>query len=45
MMLVTRDADIADTLRSMATHARRLMLEVQLKNKYRDFPVLLAFFD
>ena len=45
MMLVTPEADIADTLRRMATHARRLMLEVQFKNKYRDFPVLLAFFD
>jgi hypothetical protein len=45
MVLVRPEADIADTLRSMVTHARRLMFEVQFKKKYGDFPVLLAFFD
>jgi Leucine-rich repeat (LRR) protein len=45
MMLVSPQNDIADTLREMAPHARRMLLELQEKTKYSDFPVMLAFFD
>ncbi|MGO9464688.1 MAG: hypothetical protein ACLQVF_11120 [Isosphaeraceae bacterium] len=45
MTLVSPQHDIADTLRDMAPHARRLMLEVMLKKKYGDFGVMAAFFD
>lgn len=45
MMLVSPENDIADTLRDMAPHARRMLLEVQHRKRYSDFPVMLAFFD
>ncbi|MEW6658801.1 MAG: hypothetical protein AB1424_09080 [Thermodesulfobacteriota bacterium] len=45
MMLVSPQNDIADTLREMAPHARRMLLELQYRKRYRDFPVMLAFFD
>lgn len=45
MMLVLPQNDIADTLREMAPHARRMLLELQQRKKYSDFPVMLAFFD
>jgi hypothetical protein len=45
MMILAPQNDIADTLRDMATHARRLMTELQLKKRYGDFGVMLAFFD
>jgi len=45
MMLVSPQNDIADTLRDMAPHARRLLVELQNRKRYGDFPVMLAFFD
>lgn len=45
MTLVSGDSEIADTLRDMAPHARRLMTELQHRNRFGDFPVMLAFFD
>jgi hypothetical protein len=45
MMLVSREADIADTLKDMAPHARRLLMEVLRRKRYGDFPVMLAFLD
>jgi hypothetical protein len=45
MMLISPQHEIADTLRDMAPHARRLMMELQRQKKYGDFPVMLAFFD
>ncbi len=45
MMLVLPESDIVDTLHEMAPHARRLLLELQYRRKYRDFPVMLAFFE
>jgi hypothetical protein len=45
MMLVSPQDDIADTLRDMAPHARRLLSELQHRKRYGDFPVILAFFD
>lgn len=45
MMLVSPQNDIADTLRDMAPHARRMLLELQHRKRYSDFPVMLAFFD
>ncbi len=45
MMLVSPHNEIADTLRDMAPHARRLMMEVQCRKRFGDFPVMLAFFD
>lgn len=45
MMLVSPQSEIADTLRDMAPHARRLMMELGSKKRYGDFPVMLAFFD
>lgn len=45
MMLVSPQNDIADTLRDMAPHARRLLMELQHRKRYGDFPVMLAFFD
>jgi hypothetical protein len=45
MMQISPEHDIADTLRDMAPHARRLMIELQMRKKYGDFPLMLAFFD
>jgi hypothetical protein len=45
MTLVSPQNDIADTLRDMAPHARRLLMELQHRKSYGDFPVMLAFFD
>ena len=45
LMLVSPQNDIADTLRDMASHARRLMTELLRRKRYGDFPVMLAFFD
>ncbi len=45
MMLVAPQSDIADTLRDMAPHARRLMMEVTHRKRYADFPIMLAFMD
>ncbi len=45
MMLVSPDHAIADTLRDMAPHAGRLMMEVMRQKRYADFPIMLAFFD
>jgi hypothetical protein len=45
MMLVSPRDDIADTLRDMAPHVRRLLIELQHQKTYGDFPVMLAFFD
>jgi len=45
MMPVSPQHDIADTLRDMAHHARRLLMELQHRKRYGDFPVMLAFFD
>jgi hypothetical protein len=45
MMLVSPQNDIADTLRDMAPHARRLLMELQHRKRYGDFAVMLAFFD
>ena len=45
MMLVSPFSDVGDTLRDMAPHARRLMMELQHQKRYADFPVMLAFFD
>jgi hypothetical protein len=43
MMNVKPGSDIANTLRNMAPHVRRLLMEMQLRKRYADFPVLLAF--
>jgi hypothetical protein len=45
MKLISAQSDIADTLRDMAPHARRLLMEVLHGKRYGDFPVMLAFFD
>ncbi|MHB8156120.1 MAG: hypothetical protein ACYDEQ_01790 [Desulfocucumaceae bacterium] len=45
MMLVSPQNDIADTLREMTPHARRMLLELQHQKRYSDFPVMLEFFD
>ena len=45
MMLVSPQNEIADTLRNMAPHARRLLMELQHRKRYGDFPVMLALFD
>jgi hypothetical protein len=45
MTLVSPQHNIADTLREMAPHTRRLMTELLRHKRYGDFPVLLAFFD
>jgi len=45
MMQVSPQSEIADTLRDMAPHVRRLMMELQHRKRYADFPVMLAFFD
>jgi hypothetical protein len=45
IMMIRPGDDIADTLNAMATHARRLMLEVNIRKRYADFPILLQFFD
>ena len=45
MMLVSPQSDIADTLREIAPHARRLLMEVQSRKRYGDFPVMMAFLD
>lgn len=45
MTLVSPKNDIADTLRDMAPHARRLLMELQHRKRYGDLPVMLAFFD
>ena len=45
MMFVSPQSDIADTLRDMAPHARRLLTELQHRKRYGDLPVMLAFFD
>jgi hypothetical protein len=45
MMLISPDHDIADTLRDMAPHAGRLMMELMHKKRYADFPIMFAFFD
>ena len=45
MMLVAADSDIASTLNEMAPHARRLMMEVHLRQRYGDFRILAEFFD
>jgi len=45
MTLVSPQHGIADTLRDMTPHARRLMTELLRLKKYGDFPVMLAFFD
>jgi hypothetical protein len=43
MMLLSPGNDIADTLRDMAPHVRRLLMELQLRKRYADFRVMLAF--
>ena len=43
MTLISPEHDIANTLRDMAPHMRRLMVELMRKQKYRDFPVMAAF--
>lgn len=45
MMKTSAKSDIADTLKGMFPHIRRLLLELQTKKKYGDFPVMLAFLD
>lgn len=45
MMQFSPQNDIGDTLRDMAPHARRILMEMQNQKRYSDFPVLLAFFD
>lgn len=45
MTLISPQHGIADTLQDMAPHARRLMTEIGHQKKYRDFPIILAFFD
>jgi len=45
MILISPHSDIADTLRDMTPHARRLMMELQHQKRYGDFPVMLALFD
>jgi hypothetical protein len=45
MILVSPQSEIADTLRDIAPHARRLLMEVQYQKRYGDFLVVLAFFD
>jgi hypothetical protein len=45
IMLVSPQSDIADTLREMAPHARRLLMELQHRKRYGDLPVMLGFFD
>lgn len=45
IMLVGPQHDIVDTLKGMAPHACRLMMELNLRKKYGDLPVLLQFFD
>jgi hypothetical protein len=45
MMLVSADSSIADTLRDMVPHVRRLLMELQSRKRYADFPVMLAFMD
>jgi hypothetical protein len=42
MMLVSPRNDIADTLRGMAPHARRLLMELRHRKRYGDFPVMLG---
>jgi len=45
IMLVSPQNDIADTLRDMAPHARRLLMELRHRKRYGDLPVMLMFFD
>jgi hypothetical protein len=45
MMQISPQNDIGDTLRDMAPHARRILMEMQHRKRYSDFPLLLAFFD
>jgi hypothetical protein len=45
MMLVSPESDIADTLRDMAPHACRLLMELVHRKRYGDFLPMLAFFD
>ena len=45
MMLVSAQSEIADTLRDMVPHVRRLLMELQHRKRYADFPVMLAFLD
>jgi hypothetical protein len=45
LMQTSSQSDIAHTLREIAPLARRLLMELQSKKRYGDFPALLAFFD
>jgi hypothetical protein len=45
MVLAGPDTDIADTVRDMAPHARWLMMELSIRKRYADFPVMLGLFD
>jgi hypothetical protein len=45
MMLISPVHDIADTLRDMGPHVRRLMTELHRRKAYRDFPTILQLFD
>ena len=45
MMLFSGPCDIADTLRDMMPHVRRLLVELQRQKSYGDFSVIAAFFD
>ena len=45
MTLTSPQDDIADTLREMAPHARRLLMEIPDRQSLGDLAVMLAFFD
>ena len=45
VMLVSPQNDIVDVLRAMTPHVRRLLVEMQYRKSYTDFPVILAFLD
>lgn len=45
MMHGSPNTDIISTLRDMAPRVRRLMMEVDYRKRYKDFPTMLALFD
>lgn len=45
MMLVSPDSNISSTLEKITPHVRRLLIELQYRKRYADFPVMLAFMD
>lgn len=44
-MQISPQDSVVDTLRDMAPHVCRLLMELQIRQKYGDLPVMLEFFD